>query len=127
VPDRFADTSCFRERDKDKDGKLNFQEYFNGLFDSLRNYDEVHNESDTSETTPAKKIFQELDQDKDGCSFGKLLLDLNTEKYLSRVLIVGKYPFLRFLSSDELKPVIGTLHPSEHYYANSKLIMCYHR
>jgi len=46
-----------RERDKDKDGKLNFQEYFNGLFDSLRNYDEVHYESDTSETTPAKKKY----------------------------------------------------------------------
>ena len=70
MPDRFTDTTCFRERDKDKDGKLSFQEYFHGLFDSLRNYDEAHNESDTSETAPAKKLFQDLDKDKDGYSFG---------------------------------------------------------
>ena len=74
MPNRFADTSCFRQRDKDEDGKLNFQEYFHGLFDSLRNYDEVHNVSTTSETAPAKKLFQDLDQDKDGYTFGKLLL-----------------------------------------------------
>jgi len=71
--------------------KLNFQEYFHGLFDSLHNHDEVLNATDTSETAPAKKIFQDLDQDKDG-----------------------------FLSEDELKPVIGTLHPSEYYYANQQ-------
>lgn len=80
-----------RERDKDKDGKLNFQEYFHGLFDSLRNYDEFHNESDTSETASATKLFQDLDKDKDG-----------------------------FLSEDEIRPVIGTLHPSEHFYAKQQ-------
>ncbi|KAJ6822982.1 developmentally-regulated G-protein 2 [Iris pallida] len=80
-----------RERDQDKDGKLDFQEFFRGLFDSIRNYDEVHNESDTSETAPAKKLFQDLDKDNDG-----------------------------FLSEDELKAVIGNLHPSEHYYAKQQ-------
>lgn len=62
-------TFLFRERDKDKDEKLNFQEYFNGLFDSLQNYDEVYNptdQSDTSVEAPAKKLFSQLDQDNDG-------------------------------------------------------------
>ncbi|XP_029119008.1 uncharacterized protein [Elaeis guineensis] len=83
-----------RERDKDRDGKLSFQEYFNGLFDSLRNYDEVYNaidQSDTSVEAPAKKLFSQLDQDNDG-----------------------------LLSEDELLPVIGNLHPSEHYYAKQQ-------
>lgn len=80
-----------RERDKDKDGKLDFQEFFHGLFDSLRNYDEEHNETDTSDAVPAKKLFEELDKNKDG-----------------------------FLSAEELNSVIGTLHPSERYYAKQQ-------
>ncbi|KAJ0985479.1 hypothetical protein J5N97_003835 [Dioscorea zingiberensis] len=79
-----------RERDKDKDGKLNFQEYFNGLFDSIRNYEEVYNQSDALEA-PANKLFKELDKDNDG-----------------------------FLSVEELVPVIGNLHPSERYYAKQQ-------
>lgn len=53
-----------RERDKDKDGKLSFQEYFHGLFDSIRNYDDDHNQSDSD--APAKKLFAQLDLNNDG-------------------------------------------------------------
>ncbi|KAJ8471393.1 hypothetical protein OPV22_025736 [Ensete ventricosum] len=45
-----------RERDKDKDGKLNSQEYFNGLLDLIKRYDDVYNftyASDTSAEAPA--------------------------------------------------------------------------
>ncbi|XP_042469572.1 calumenin-like [Zingiber officinale] len=83
-----------RERDKDKDGKLNFQEYFNGLFNLIRRTDDVHNstfKSETSSEMPAKNLFSELDRDNDG-----------------------------FLSEDELLPVIGDIHPSERYYAKQQ-------
>ncbi|CAL9117854.1 unnamed protein product, partial [Musa textilis] len=83
-----------RERDTDKDGKLNFEEYLTGLFHLIRNYDEVYSsthETDTSNEIPAKKLFAQLDLDNNG-----------------------------FLSADELKPVIHDLHPSEHYYAKQQ-------
>lgn len=58
----------YRQRDRDKDGKLNFQEYFNGLFDSIRDFNEhVHNaSSDGSSELLAKKLFSEIDHDNDG-------------------------------------------------------------
>eukprot|EP00262_Sarcandra_glabra_P013437 TRINITY_DN3720_c0_g1_i1.p1 TRINITY_DN3720_c0_g1~~TRINITY_DN3720_c0_g1_i1.p1 ORF type:complete len:314 (+),score=57.16 TRINITY_DN3720_c0_g1_i1:125-943(+) len=84
-----------RERDTDRDGKLNFQEFFHGLFDLIRNYDEVgHNSSDHSDNVmeaPAKKLFAELDLDNN-----------------------------RYLSEEELLPIIGKLHPSERYYAKQQ-------
>ncbi|XP_075496125.1 uncharacterized protein LOC142533292 [Primulina tabacum] len=84
-----------RERDSDKDGKVNFKEFFHGLFDLVRNYDEEgHNSShvsDDSNESPAKKLFSELDKDGDG-----------------------------YLSDVELLPLIGKLHPSEHYYAKQQ-------
>ncbi|XP_010924990.3 LOW QUALITY PROTEIN: uncharacterized protein [Elaeis guineensis] len=81
-----------RERDKDKDGKLSFEEYFHGLFDAIQDYDEIYNHSDSSmEEASAKKLFTQLDRDNDG-----------------------------FLSDDELKAVIGILHPSERYYAKQQ-------
>ncbi|KAH8507921.1 hypothetical protein H0E87_010172 [Populus deltoides] len=65
-----------RERDSDKDGKVNFQEFFHGLFDLVRNYDEEgHNSSHLSDNlmeAPAKKLFDELDKDGDGYSSGVL-------------------------------------------------------
>ncbi|GAB4851970.1 hypothetical protein Ancab_016161 [Ancistrocladus abbreviatus] len=84
-----------RERDTDKDGKVNFNEFFHGLFDLVRNYDEdtlnsSHHADDSSEA-PAKKLFAELDKDGDG-----------------------------FLSDTELLPIIGKLHPSERYYAKQQ-------
>lgn len=57
-----------RERDKDKDGKLNFEEYLTGLFHLIRNY-EVYSsthETDASNEIPAKKLFTRLDLDNDG-------------------------------------------------------------
>ncbi|KAF9678756.1 hypothetical protein SADUNF_Sadunf07G0068700 [Salix dunnii] len=84
-----------RERDSDKDGKVNFQEFFHGLFDLVRNYgEEGHNSSYLSEDSveaPAKKLFDELDKDGDG-----------------------------FLSDVELLHIIGKLHPSERYYAKQQ-------
>jgi Ca2+-binding EF-hand superfamily protein len=74
VPSFFLPS--FRERDSDKDGKVNFQEFFHGLFDSVRNYDEEgHNSShlsDDSVEAPAKKLFNELDKDADGYFSGVL-------------------------------------------------------
>lgn len=62
----------FRERDTDRDGKVNFKEFFHGLFDLVRNYDEEgHNSSDHSDDSmeaPARKLFAELDRDGDGYS-----------------------------------------------------------
>lgn len=60
----------FRERDTDKDGKVNFKEFFHGLFDMVRNYDEEdhgsNDHSHESEGSPARKLFAELDKDGDG-------------------------------------------------------------
>ncbi|KAL4194588.1 hypothetical protein AMTRI_Chr05g60110 [Amborella trichopoda] len=88
-------TEFNKERDIDKDGKLNFQEFFHGLFDLIRSYDEIDSnythESDPLKETPAKKLFDELDKDKDG-----------------------------FLSYEELLPVIAKLHPGEQYYAKQQ-------
>ncbi|KAJ0094739.1 hypothetical protein Patl1_16431 [Pistacia atlantica] len=84
-----------RERDSDKDGKVNFKEFFHGLFDLVRNYDdEVHNSSDPSDDSmdaPARQLFSQLDKDGDG-----------------------------YLSDVELLPIIGKLHPSERYYAKQQ-------
>ncbi|PKA57262.1 Calmodulin-like protein 8 [Apostasia shenzhenica] len=80
-----------RERDKDKDGMLSFQEFFNGLFDSLSSFDGVYNRSDTSDGAPAKQLFNDLDKDNNG-----------------------------FLTAEELMSVIGNLHPSERYYAKQQ-------
>lgn len=58
-----------RERDTDKDGKVNFKEFFHGLFDTVRNYEEDdHDSSQDSEESseaPARKLFAELDKDGD--------------------------------------------------------------
>ncbi|XP_071693525.1 uncharacterized protein [Rutidosis leptorrhynchoides] len=84
-----------RERDTDKDGKVNFKEFFHGLFDLVRNYDEeFHNashENNDSLESPARSFFAELDKDGDG-----------------------------YLSDVELLPIIGKLHPSERYYAKQQ-------
>ncbi|PRQ41450.1 putative EF-hand domain pair protein [Rosa chinensis] len=84
-----------RERDTDKDGKINFKEFFHGLFDLVRNYDEEdHNsthQSDDLMEAPAKTLFAQLDKDGDG-----------------------------YLSDVELLPIIGKIHPSEHYYAKQQ-------
>uniref|UniRef100_A0A0D6R4P1 EF-hand domain-containing protein n=1 Tax=Araucaria cunninghamii TaxID=56994 RepID=A0A0D6R4P1_ARACU len=87
-----------RERDSDKDGKLNFKEFYHGLFDLIRNYDEdTSNESPISHgyesmrEAAAKKLFSELDKNNDG-----------------------------FLTYDELQPVINRLHPGEEYYAKQQ-------
>ncbi|KAE8691464.1 hypothetical protein F3Y22_tig00110890pilonHSYRG01498 [Hibiscus syriacus] len=76
-----------RERDEDKDGKVNFNEFFHGIFDFVISHDEEGHDSMETET-PAKRLFSQLDKDGD-----------------------------RFLTDEELLPIIGKLHPSERYYA----------
>lgn len=84
-----------RERDSDRDSKINFKEFFHGIFDMVRNYDEEGNhsshESDDLVEAPAKKLFAQLDKDGDG-----------------------------YLSDVELLPIIGKIHPSERYYAKQQ-------
>ncbi|CAL5210219.1 unnamed protein product [Lathyrus oleraceus] len=85
-----------RERDSDRDGKVNFKEFFHGLFDLVRNYDEEESHTDSHHSdnpmdVPARKLFAQLDQDGDG-----------------------------YLSETELLPIIGKLHPSEYYYAKQQ-------
>ncbi|KAL1565423.1 calumenin-B-like [Salvia divinorum] len=80
-----------RERDRDKDGVVNFEEFFHGIYDLVRNYVESHDtddESDDSVEAAAKMLFAMLDKDGDG-----------------------------YLSDVELLPIIGKIHPPEHYYA----------
>ncbi|MBA0874835.1 hypothetical protein Goshw_022767 [Gossypium schwendimanii] len=86
-----------RERDADKDGKVNFDEFFHGVFDLVITHDEEgHNSFHRSDysmdaETPAKQMFSQLDKDGD-----------------------------RLLSDEELLPIIGKLHPSERYYAKQQ-------
>ncbi|CAM0946172.1 unnamed protein product [Alopecurus aequalis] len=81
-----------RERDKDNDGKLNFQEFYNGLFYSIRHYDDETSTDDSNGSdAPARKSFSQLDLDNDG-----------------------------LLSAEELKPIIGKLHPAENFYAKQQ-------
>ncbi|GMG98926.1 hypothetical protein Nepgr_000766 [Nepenthes gracilis] len=83
-----------RERDTDKDGKVNFNEFFHGIFDLVRNYGEGHNSSnhpDDSAEAPSRKLFAQLDKDGDG-----------------------------LLSDADLLPIIEKLHPSEHSYAKQQ-------
>lgn len=84
-----------RERDSDKDGKVGFEEFYHGLFDTVRNYEEdnhnaTHPYHDLPEG-PAKQLFSQLDKDGDG-----------------------------YLSDVELLPVISKIHPTEHYYAKQQ-------
>ncbi|GAU28795.1 hypothetical protein TSUD_357810 [Trifolium subterraneum] len=79
----------------DRDGKVNFKEFFHGLFDLVRNYDEgSYNDSrhfDDSMDASARVLFSQLDKDGDG-----------------------------YLSDIELLPIIGKLHPSGHHYAKQQ-------
>ncbi|XP_010452869.1 PREDICTED: calumenin-A-like [Camelina sativa] len=84
-----------RERDSDKDGKISFEEFFHGLFDTVRNYEEDNHNSthpyhDLPEG-PAKQLFSQLDKNDDG-----------------------------YLSDVELLPIISKIHPTERYYAKQQ-------
>ncbi|XP_022138924.1 calumenin-B-like isoform X2 [Momordica charantia] len=84
-----------RERDTNQDGKLDFSEFFHGIFDLLRrDDDEDHSSShqdDDPTKAPAKKLFSKLDTDNDG-----------------------------YLSATEVLPLIGKIHPSEGFYARQQ-------
>ncbi|XVF44592.1 hypothetical protein PTKIN_Ptkin02bG0136900 [Pterospermum kingtungense] len=70
-------TKFNEERDTGKDRKINFNEFFRGLFDLVRNYDEEgHNSyhpADDSIETPAKWLFSQLDKDGDRYLYGLLM------------------------------------------------------
>lgn len=81
-----------RQRDKDGDGKLNFQEYFHGLHDHIHGYDDENADiSHIGNMTIAKQRFSKLDKDNDG-----------------------------FISEHEIEPVLDKLHLSERYYARQQ-------
>uniref|UniRef100_A0A0E0MYA7 EF-hand domain-containing protein n=1 Tax=Oryza rufipogon TaxID=4529 RepID=A0A0E0MYA7_ORYRU len=81
-----------RQRDKDGDGKLNFEEYFHGLHDHIHGYDDENADiSHIGNNTVAKERFSKLDKDSDG-----------------------------FISEHELEPVLDKLHLSERYYARQQ-------
>ncbi|KAL6882111.1 hypothetical protein ACP4OV_011583 [Aristida adscensionis] len=81
-----------RQRDKDGDGKLNFDEFFHGLHDHIHGYDDENADiSHIGNITIAKERFSKLDQDNDG-----------------------------FISEHELEPVLDKLYLSERYYARQQ-------
>jgi Ca2+-binding EF-hand superfamily protein len=81
-----------RQRDKDGDGKLTFEEYFHGLHDHIHGYDDENAEiSHIGNMTIAKERFSKLDKDNDG-----------------------------FISERELEPILDKLHLSERYYARQQ-------
>lgn len=81
-----------RQRDKDGDEKLNFEEYFHGLHDHIHGYDDDNADiSHVGNITVAKERFSKLDKDNDG-----------------------------FISEHELEPVMDKLHLSERYYARQQ-------
>lgn len=58
-----------RERDSDKDRRMNFKEFFHGIFYLVRNYKEENqnsSHSDDSTEGPAKILFSQLDKDNGG-------------------------------------------------------------
>ncbi|KAK8316864.1 hypothetical protein V6Z12_A13G071600 [Gossypium hirsutum] len=56
-------TEFNEERDADKDGKVNFDEFFHGVFDLVINHDPSDYSMDAE--TPAKRMFSQLDKDGD--------------------------------------------------------------
>lgn len=63
-----------RQRDKDGDGKLNFEEYFIGLHDHIHGYDDENADiSHIGNITVAKDRFSKLDKDNDGYAVGHLI------------------------------------------------------
>lgn len=62
-----------RQRDKDGDGKLNFEEYFSGLHDHIHGYDDENADiSHIGNVTVAKDRFSKLDKDNDGYASGHI-------------------------------------------------------
>jgi len=83
-----------RQRDKDGDGKLNFEEYFSALNDHIHGYDDENADiSHIGNVTVAKDRFSKLDKDNDG-----------------------------FISEHELEPVLDKLYLSERYYSRQQAI-----
>lgn len=63
-----------RQRDKDGDGKLNFEEYFHGLHDHIHGYDDENAAiSHIGNMTIAKERFAKLDKDNDGYMIAALI------------------------------------------------------
>lgn len=61
-------STLFRERDTDKDGKANFKEFYHGIYDLVKSYDEGGQDSshEPAHEAPAKTLFTQLDKNSDG-------------------------------------------------------------
>ncbi|XP_078168001.1 uncharacterized protein LOC144562658 [Carex rostrata] len=80
-----------RERDTDKDGKLDFKEFMAGMYENIKDLDQDHATSLDSSESRSKHLFMQLDLNHDG-----------------------------YLSEDEVVPTISKLHPSEVHYAKDQ-------
>lgn len=118
-----------RERDADKDGKANFDEFSHGVFDLVINHDEEGQNSfhpsdySMDAETPAKRMFSQLDKDGDRCLYQHLLFGIMFEMETCSSGWLNTFPAVlinRLLSDEELLPIIGKLHPSERYYAKQQ-------
>lgn len=81
-----------RQRDKDGDGKLNFDEYFNGLHDHIHGYDDENADiSHIGNMTAAKDRFSKLDKDGDGYAselLNKVLLRCSSHNLVYNLLVL---------------------------------------
>ncbi|KAJ1687854.1 hypothetical protein LUZ63_019244 [Rhynchospora breviuscula] len=80
-----------RQRDSDKDGKLDFKEFLSSMYENIKDLDQDHTASHDSSDSRSKDLFMQLDSNHDG-----------------------------YLSEDEVMPTIAKLHPSEIHYAKDQ-------
>ncbi|KAJ4749866.1 Calcium-binding EF hand family protein [Rhynchospora pubera] len=80
-----------RQRDSDKDGKLDFKEFLSSMYENIKDLDLDHAASHDSSDSRSKDLFMQLDLNHDG-----------------------------YLSEDEVMPTIAKLHPSEIHYAKDQ-------
>lgn len=111
-----------RQRDKDGDGKLNFEEYFSALNDHIHGYDDENADiSHIGNVTVAKDRFSKLDKDNDGYASGHLQF-LSESHITFNLYSFDKNLFCRFISEHELEPVLDKLYLSERYYSRQQAI-----
>lgn len=58
--------STCRERDTDKDGKLDFKEFMAGMYENIKDLDQDHATSHDLSESRSKHLFMQLDLNHDG-------------------------------------------------------------